>query len=66
MVRKFGKERVNPVHIGKSLVYFSDAESNPEPQYMKGKEIEWDKIRKFYKDHIRQYVFDLEAAVRET
>ncbi len=38
MVKRFGKERINPIHLGKSLVYFSDAESNPEPEHIKGKE----------------------------
>jgi hypothetical protein len=30
MTRRFGKERMNPLHIGKSMVYFSDADSNHE------------------------------------
>ena len=47
MIKRFGKERINPVHIGKSLVYFSDADSNPEPIYMKGKYINWEKAKKF-------------------
>lgn len=64
MIKRFGKERVNPVHIGKSFVYFSDAESNPEPQYLKGKGIKWDKIKKFYKDHVRQLVLDLDSALK--
>jgi predicted nucleotidyltransferase component of viral defense system len=64
MVRRFGKERVNPVHIGKSLVYFSDAESNPEPEYVKGREVSWDKIKKFFRQHVKQFVFDLDMAVK--
>ncbi len=65
MVKRFGKERINPVHVGKSLVYFSDAESNPEPEYLKGKEVKWEKIKTFFKRHVRQFVFDLDAAVKE-
>lgn len=64
MVRRFGKERINPVHIGKSLVYFSDADSNPEPQYMKGKNIDWDKVKKFLRNHVKQFVLDLDTAVK--
>jgi hypothetical protein len=64
MVKRFGKERVNPIHIGKSLVYFSDAESNPEPEYIKGKEISWDKIKKFFRQHVKQFVFDIDTAVK--
>lgn len=65
MVNRFGQERINPLHIGKSFVYFSDADSNPDPDYIEGKHIEWDKIRKFYIRHVRQFVLDLEAATKE-
>jgi hypothetical protein len=64
MVRRFGGERINPVHIGKSLVYFSDAESNPEPEYLKGKEVSWSKVKSFFRQHVRQFAFDLDAAVK--
>jgi predicted nucleotidyltransferase component of viral defense system len=64
MVKRFGKERVNPIHIGKSLVYFSDAESNPEPEYIKGKEVSWDKIKKFFRQHVKQFVLDIDTAVK--
>lgn len=65
MAKRFGKERINPVHIGKSLVYFSDAESNPEPEYLKGKGVSWAKAKSFFRWHVRQFVFDLDAAVKE-
>lgn len=64
MVRLFGKERINAIHLGKSFVYFSDAESNPEPEYIKGKEISWDNVKKFFKHHVKQFVFDLDMAVK--
>lgn len=64
MKKRFGKERINPIHIGKSLVYFSDAESNPEPEYVKGKEIKWDNIKKFFKGHAKQFVLDLDIAIK--
>lgn len=62
MIRRFGKERINPVHIGKSLVYFSDADSDPEPAYLKGKEIDWERIKKFFRGHVKQCVLDLERS----
>jgi Nucleotidyl transferase AbiEii toxin, Type IV TA system len=65
MVKRFGKERINPVHIGKSLVYFSDAESDPEPEYVQGREVDWDKVKKFFKNHVKQFVLDLATAVKE-
>ncbi len=66
MIRRFGKERINPVHIGKSLVYFSDAESDPEPAYLKGKEIPWEKIKKFFRGHVKQYVLDLDRSSKNS
>lgn len=62
MVRRFGRERINPIHIGKSFVYFTDADSDPEPDYIKGKGTDWEKIKRFFKTHVRQFVLDLEAA----
>jgi hypothetical protein len=64
MVNRFGKDRINPVHIGKSLVYFADAESNPDPEYLKGKSVKWQSVKKFFRDHVRQIVLDLDAAVK--
>ena len=64
MVRRFGKERINPIHIGKSLVYFSDAESNPEPEYIKGMEVSWATIKSFFRHHVKQFVLDLDVAVK--
>lgn len=66
LVRRFGKERINPVHTGKSLVYFSDAESDPEPLYVKGRELKWDTVKKFYKHHVKQFVLDLDMALKDT
>jgi len=65
MVKRFGGERINPVIIGKSLVYFADADSEPDPQYTKGNEIAWERIKRFFKTHVKQFVFDLDAAVKE-
>lgn len=64
MVKKFGIERVNPVHIGKSLVYFSDAEFNLDPEYIKGENIKWKSIKVFFKEHVKQFVLDLNTAVK--
>jgi hypothetical protein len=65
MIKRFGKERVNPIHIGKSLSYFSDAESNPDPEYIKGKSVKWDIVKKFFKRHARQFTLDLDAALKD-
>lgn len=56
MVRRFGHERINSIHIGKSLVYFSDADSDSDPGYLKGKALKWDTVKKFYRSHVKQFV----------
>jgi hypothetical protein len=64
MVKRFGKGRINPVHVGKSLVYFSDADSNPEPEYVEARDESWEKIKSFFRNHVRQFVLDLDTAVK--
>jgi hypothetical protein len=61
-VMRFGKDRINPVQTGKSLVYFADADTNPDPAYRKGRELNWDHIKTFLRAHAKQYVLDLEVA----
>jgi predicted nucleotidyltransferase component of viral defense system len=62
MVERFGTERINPVHIGKSLVYFNDADTDPEPKYIVRKVISWETIRIFFKKNVKQMVIDLQKA----
>jgi hypothetical protein len=65
MILRFGKARINPVHTGKSLVYFPDAESNPDPEYRKGKETDWERIKQFFKLHVKQFVLDIGSAMSQ-
>ena len=65
MVKRFGKERINAVNIGKSLIYFSDAESEPDPQYLEGKTIRWEAVKQFFKQHVKQMVLDIDIATKE-
>lgn len=65
MVQRFGPERVPPLHIGKSLVYFADADGNPEPAYSKGNAVKWIEVKKFFQQHVKQFVLDLDAAVKK-
>ncbi|MBI5969651.1 MAG: nucleotidyl transferase AbiEii/AbiGii toxin family protein [Deltaproteobacteria bacterium] len=62
MVRRFGADRVAPMHIGKALVFFDDAEADPEPLYLSTSKPDWKRIKKFFKDHVRQMVMDLQKA----
>ncbi len=66
MTRRFGRERINPVHIGKSMVYFLDADSDPEPAYVKGRHIDWEKIKTFFRGHVKQFVLDLEGSIKDS
>lgn len=63
MVRRFGVERVNPIHIGKALTYFTDADSNSEPEYTKEK-VKWEKVKAFFVRYTKQFVLDLRNAVQ--
>jgi hypothetical protein len=63
-VRRFGRERINSLHIGKSLVNFSDAETHPEPAFTKGRAVKWEPVKKFFRQHIKQLVLDLDNAVK--
>jgi hypothetical protein len=65
MIARFGKERINPVQTGKALVYFADADTNPDPAYRKGMELDWEDIKKFFRGHVKQFVLDLDAAKKE-
>ena len=65
MVKRFGPERVPPVHIGKSLVYFADADGNPEPAYIRGEAVKWDEVKLFFRQHVKQFVLDLDVAVKK-
>lgn len=64
IVGRYGPERINPLHVGKSLVYFADADADPDPRYMPGFETAWDSIKDFYKGHVKQFAFDLEEALK--
>lgn len=62
MVKRFGAGRIAPVHIGKALGFFDDAEADPEPQYLAAARPEWKRIKKFFKDRVRQMVLDMDKA----
>ncbi|MFA5645511.1 MAG: nucleotidyl transferase AbiEii/AbiGii toxin family protein [Candidatus Ratteibacteria bacterium] len=62
MIQRFGTARINPVHIGKSLVYFHDAEVDPDPHYCLGYETNWQAIKVFFINHVQQLVIDLQRA----
>ncbi len=61
LISRFGAGRVNPVVIGKALVYFHDAETDPDPEYL-GRKKDWKAVKKFFADHVQQFTLDLHKA----
>jgi len=47
--------------IGKGLTWFEDADSEPDPMYLK-QSLEWDDVKRFFASSFRQFVLDLDAA----
>ncbi|MBF0557719.1 MAG: nucleotidyl transferase AbiEii/AbiGii toxin family protein [Nitrospirae bacterium] len=62
LVRHFGRDRVNPIIMGKSLMYFERADKEPDPKY-RGKKTDWEKIKRFFEKHAKQFTLDLAAAL---
>lgn len=62
MVKRYGSNRVNPLVIGKALVFFQDADADPDPEYL-GNRIAWAKIKKYLADHVQQFVLDIQKAI---
>ena len=55
-VRKFQHSKINNYHVLKSLVYFDDAESDPEPIIMhKGNAWKWDSVKTFFKKNVTEF-----------
>jgi hypothetical protein len=50
---KYGPSGFNLHHILKSLVYFEDAESDPEPRMLK--ELGWDSLKAFFRRQIKDF-----------
>lgn len=50
--RKYQKIKYNQLHILKSLVYFVDADREPEPIMLK--EIDWQKIKKYFRETVKR------------
>lgn len=63
MALRYGPDRINPINIGKGLVYFADAEPDPEPLYLCKDAPGWEKIKKFFTRNMKQMVYDIQNAV---
>lgn len=60
MVARFGTDRLNPVVMGKALVHFIDADSNPDPNFVVGMQVDWGTIKKFFRNHVKAMVLELD------
>ena len=57
---RVGPTLLEPVVIGKALVWFADADAQPDPRWC-GTPIEWSAIKRFFRSSTPQFVLDLEA-----
>lgn len=62
MINRFGNDRLNPVHIGKSLVFFNDADTDPDPRMLGNDNPSWEGVKNFFIKNVRQMVLDMEGA----
>jgi hypothetical protein len=61
IIQKYGAESVNSLMVGKALVYFDDAENDPDPFYTGEHRPSWKTVKKFFVKNVRQLVLDLET-----
>jgi hypothetical protein len=60
MLERYGVTALEPLVIGKGLVWFEDAEIEADPVYA-GAAVTWGHIKEFFRSSLRQFVFDVEA-----
>jgi hypothetical protein len=60
-VQRYGAGLIEPVVVGKGLIWFEDADGEPDPQYL-GQPLLWDDVKAFFASSFRQFVLDLDAA----
>ena len=65
LVIKYGVHRLEPVHIGKSMVYFYDAESDEPPLFYDKNPPKWDEVKQFIKDYTKKLVIALTEKIEE-
>ena len=59
-LERYGVTALEPLVIGKGLVWFEQADVQEDPVYV-GTPVTWDYIRNFFRSSVRQFVFDLDA-----
>jgi hypothetical protein len=59
-LERYGMTALEPLVIGKGLVWFEQADVQGDPVYV-GTPVTWNQIRDFFRSSVRQLVFDLDA-----
>jgi hypothetical protein len=55
-VERFRDIPINRYHVLKSLVYFEDAESDPDPILLSHEDApDWNQVKRFFVDHIKEF-----------
>jgi len=58
VLQMYGPAAVEPLAIGKGLVWFELADSEEDPTYV-GSPVAWKSVRDFFRSSLRQFVLDL-------
>ena len=53
--KRFGSSGLNFYHVLRSLSYFEDAEGEPDPLVVKGESFDWNEVKSFFIDHIKDF-----------
>ncbi|HAZ60618.1 MAG TPA: hypothetical protein DCY89_03480 [Gammaproteobacteria bacterium] len=61
LAEMYSRPSPNPVHLAKSLVYFDDAEADPEPRLLS--EVQWVTVRRYFEAHVHEFTNLLTEAV---
>jgi hypothetical protein len=60
VLERYGRAAVEPLTVGKGLVWFEQANAQADPSYV-GIPMSWNRIRDFFRSSVRQFVLDLDA-----
>ena len=60
VLERYGVTALEPLVVGKGLVWFDSAEGEEDPVYV-GTPVTWDDVRRFFRSSLRQFVFDLDS-----
>lgn len=59
-VARYGASAVEPLSVGRGLVWFEQADAETDPAYV-GTGVPWDRIKDYFRSSLRQFVLDLDA-----